>query len=30
MPTTEPTAWGIHAGKTGDAETVFMNRKALR
>jgi restriction system protein len=23
---TEPTVWGIHAGKTGDAETLFLKR----
>ena len=29
MPTTEPTVLGIHAGKTGDAETVFLKRKVV-
>lgn len=29
MPTTEPTVWGIRAGKTGEAETVFLKRKVV-
>jgi len=29
MATTEPTVWGIHAGKTGDAETLFAKRKVV-
>ncbi len=24
MTPSEPTVWDIHAGKTGDAETLFM------
>ena len=29
MPGKEPTVWGIHAGKTGDAETLFAKRKVV-
>jgi restriction system protein len=27
--TTENTIWGIHAGKTGDAETLFFQKKVI-
>lgn len=26
---TEPTVWGIHAGKTGDADTLFLKKKVI-
>jgi len=29
MATTQPTVWGIHAGETGDAETLFMQRRVV-
>lgn len=29
MPSKEPTVWGIRAGRTGDAETLFMNRNVI-
>jgi restriction system protein len=29
MPTEEPTIWGIHAGKTGDADTIFLKKHRI-
>lgn len=29
MAESEPTIWGIHAGKTGDAETLFLKRNFI-
>jgi restriction system protein len=30
MTDKERTVWGIHAGKTGDADSLFLKKNALR
>jgi restriction system protein len=29
MAATNPTLWGIHAGKTGDASHLFLNQNVI-
>ena len=29
MTTSDQTIWGIHAGKTGDADTLFLKKKFI-
>ena len=29
MPNSEPTVWGIHAGKTGDADNLFLKHNVV-
>lgn len=29
MATTNPTLWGIHAGRTGDADQLFLTRNVI-
>jgi hypothetical protein len=29
MPNNEITIWGIHAGRTGDAEALFLKKNGI-